>query len=100
MEVLGADADVCKVLGEIFGEFFGEGGDENAIIFLCFYADLFEDVVDLIFCWLYCDDGVEEAGGAEDLLDDFAAGLFYLVGAGGGGDVDDLLDAFLDLFEL
>ena len=44
--------------------------------------------------------GVDEAGGADDLLDHDAGGTRELVGAGGGGDVDDLAGAVFELFEL
>ena len=44
--------------------------------------------------------GVDEAGGADDLFDDDAGGFGEFVGAGGGGDVDDLAGAGLELVEL
>ena len=43
--------------------------------------------------------GIDEAGGADDLLDDDAGGARELVGAGRGGDVDGLVDAVLELLE-
>ena len=43
--------------------------------------------------------GIDEAGGADDLLDDDAGGAGEFVGAGRGGDVDGLVDAVLELLE-
>ena len=62
-------------------------------------ADLGEEVVDLAFDGADFYYGVDEAGGADDLFDDYAGGFGELVGAGGGGDVDDLAGAGLELFE-
>ena len=62
-------------------------------------ADLGEEVVDLAFDGADFDDGVDEAGGADDLFDDYAGGFGEFVGAGGGGDVDDLAGAGFELFE-
>ena len=62
-------------------------------------ADLGEEVVDLAFDGADFDYGVDEAGGADDLFYDYAGGFGELVGAGGGGDVDDLAGAGLELFE-
>ena len=62
-------------------------------------ADLGEQVVDLAFDGADLYLRVDEAGGADDLLDDDAGGLRELVGAGRGGDVDDLVGAGLELLE-
>ena len=43
--------------------------------------------------------GIGEAGGADDLFDDDAGGFGELVGAGCGGDVDDLAGARFELLE-
>ena len=44
--------------------------------------------------------GIDEAGGADDLFDDDAGGFGEFVGAGRGGDVDDLAGAGLELLEV
>jgi hypothetical protein len=54
--------------------------------------DLGDGVIDLDADRAHLNLGVEEARGADDLLDDDAAGLLHLEVAGRGRDVDRLLD--------
>ena len=60
------------------------------------HADLLEQVVDLALRRLDDDLRVDEAGGADDLLDD-AVGDAHLVAPGRGREVDLLADAALEL---
>ena len=53
-------------------------------------ADLVDDVVDLGLGGADLDRRIDEAGGADDLLGEDAAGLLHLPRAGGGRDVDGL----------
>jgi hypothetical protein len=62
-------------------------------------ANFGDKVVDLSFDGANFYLGVDEAGGADDLFDDDSGGFGEFVGAGGGGDVDDLAGAGLELLE-
>ena len=98
VEVADFDAGVEEVVGEVFGHFFGEGGDEDAFVFGGSGADFADKVVDLAGGGFDGDFGVDEAGGSDDLFDVFAAGCCEFVAAGGGGHVDGLADAFFEFF--
>ena len=74
VHVAAADADLGVVAGEVFGHALGEGGDEDAFVALGAVADFGEQVVDLAFDGADFDFGIDEAGGADDLLDDDAGG--------------------------
>src|SRR6185437_12877069 len=100
VHIAAADADLGVVVGEVLGHALGEGSDEDALADLGAGADLGEEVVDLALDGADLDLGVDEAGGADDLFDDDAGGFGELVGAGRGGDVDDLAGARLELLEL
>ena len=62
-------------------------------------ADLVDQVVDLARRRPDQDLGVDQPGGADDLLDHAALRLLQLVGARRGRDVDSLPDAALELGE-
>lgn len=83
----------------LLGHPLGERGDEDALVALGAALDLLEQVVDLALGRLDDDLRVDEAGGADDLLDD-AVGDAHLVAAGGRGEVDRLADALLELLPL
>ncbi len=100
VHVAAAHADLGVVAGEVFGHALGERGDEHALVAFGAVANLGEQIVDLAFDGADFDLGIDEAGGADDLLDDDAGGLGELVRAGRGGDVDGLVDAVLELLEL
>ena len=69
-----------------------QGGDKDALVAFDAQAHLFEEIVDLPLGGLDDDERIDEAGRADDLLDD-AVGALKLVGAGGRGQVDGLADA-------
>ena len=98
VEVADFNAGVEEVVGEVFGHFFGEGGDEDAFVFGGSGADFTNEVVDLAGGGFDGDFGVDESGGSDDLFDVFAAGCCEFVAAGGGGHVDGLADAFFEFF--
>ena len=50
-----------------------------------------QQILDLAFHWAHHDDGVQQTGGADDLLG-HAAGMFPFIGAGGSADKDRLAD--------
>ena len=99
MEVLAFYADFGVVTGQVLRHAFGEGGDEYAFVFFDADPDFVEQVVDLAADGADFYGRIDEAGGADDLFDGDAVGDFEFVGAGGGGDVDDLIDAVLELFK-
>ena len=74
VHVAAADADFGVVAGEILGHALGEGGDEDALVALGAVADFGEEIVDLAFDGTDFDFGIDEAGGANDLLDDDSGG--------------------------
>ncbi len=77
-------AGFVEVFGEIFGHFLGERGDEYAVAAIDDGFDFGDGVIDLAHGGMDIEDGIEQAGGADDLFDDFAFGLFDFVVTGGG----------------
>ena len=90
MHVAHAHAGLVEVFGEVLGHALGEHGDEAAEAGEGDLLDLVEEVVDLGAGRAHLDRRVDEAGGADDLLDEDAAGAVHLPGAGRGGDVHRL----------
>ena len=69
----------------------GQHGDEGAVAGAGDGLDLVDDVVDLVpLDGADLDRRVDQAGGADDLFGEDAAGLLHLPRAGGGRDVDGL----------
>jgi hypothetical protein len=99
VHVAAADSYFGVVAGEVFGHALGEGGDEDALIFFGAVTDFGEEVVDLALDGANFYYRVDEAGGADDLFDDYSCGFGEFVRAGSGGDVDDLAGAGFELFE-
>ena len=50
-------------------------------------------------CRLYGDGGIHQSRRPDDLLDDLSPALFQFIGAGGCGNVDDLIDLIFKLFK-
>ena len=96
---MGSDAHFAQEVGEFFGHALGEGGYDAALAAVDAQLYLVEQVVNLAVGGLDLDDGVGEAGGPDDLLDHLL-GVFVFVGAGGGGDVDYLVDGALEFAEV
>ena len=90
MHVADAHALLVQVFGEVFRHALGEHGAERAITLLRGLADLAEHVVHLGAGGADLDGRVDEAGRADDLFGEDAAGLFHLPVAGRGGDGDSL----------
>lgn len=88
-----------EVVGEVLGHLLGEGGDQDALVLLGAGADLVHQVVDLALGGLDDDLGVDQAGGADDLLDD-AVPARELVLAGRRRQIDGLADALRELLPL
>ncbi len=85
---------LMHVFGEVLGHFLGEGGDEGAKALFSGLAGLLDDVVDLGGgLGLHGADlhgRVDQAGGADDLLGEHAAGLVQLPLSRSRGDVQRL----------
>ena len=79
-----------QVFGEVLGHALGEHGDQGAVALLRRFADFAEHVVDLALGRADLDRRVDQAGGADDLFGEDAAGLFHFPAAGRGGDGDGL----------
>ena len=70
VQVVDLHAHLGHVLGELFGVALGEGGDKAPLPGRDALADLPKQVVDLTVDRAYLNDGVEQAGGADELFDD------------------------------
>ena len=92
------DARVGQVGGEILRHLLGEGGDQHPLPTLGAGVDLPDEIVDLPLHRPHLDFGIQQAGGADHLLHDLARPL-PLVVAGGGGDVDHLVEPLLELLK-
>ena len=93
------DPVLGEVVGEVLGHALGQRGDQDALVALDAGADLVEQVVDLALGGLDDDLRVDQAGGADDLLD-HAVGLAQLVLARGRREVHGLPDALEELVPL
>ena len=99
VHVADADALLVEIFGEILGHALGEDGGEDAKPLGDGVADFAEEVVDLGTGGANLDGRVDEAGGADHLLGEDAAGLFQLPGRGGGRDGDGLRPHGVPLLE-
>ena len=84
MHVAHADALLVHVFGEVFRHLLGERGDERAIAALRDVAAFDDEIVDLRFDGAHFDRRIDEAGGADHLLGEHAAGALHLPRAGRG----------------
>ena len=100
VDVAHLDAQTGHILGQFFRHAFGQGGHQYA--FVAPYPLLYfvEQVVDLVQAGPQIDGRIEETGGPDELFDDQAVGLLEFVFAGGGADVDHLIDQRLELGEV
>ncbi len=103
MHVADLHALFVHVFGEVFGHLLGEGGDERAIPLGGGGLAFGNHVIDLRGVVrgdrAHLDRRIDQAGGADDLFGEDAAGLFQLPRAGGGGDVDGLRAHLLPFLE-
>src|SRR5262249_5768214 len=99
VQVADADADFAEILGEVFGHTLCERGDEGALVAFRANADFFEEIIDLALDRANFDLWIDEAGGANDLLDEGTAGAGEFVRARRRRDVNDLIHAVLEFFE-
>ncbi len=87
-----------QVVGQVLGHLLGQGRDERALAALDAAADLLEEVVDLALGRADRDLRVDDAGRADELLDDPLAAL-QLVRPRRRAHVDGLVDGRLELLE-
>ena len=93
------EPDVDQIGREVFGNFFSEGCNKCPFIPFGSLANFFYQIVDLVFQRTNFYGWINDARGANDLLDGFAT-LFEFVGARGGGEKDDLIgdiDEFIEI---
>src|SRR5581483_7546323 len=90
VEILHADADAAEVISELLGGALGQCGDQHAFPGFDALAGLLDEIVDLALERFDGDPGIDEAGGADDLLDDAALGPIEFLGSRRGADVDGL----------
>ena len=83
MHVADLDALFVQVFGQVLGHALGQGGDQRAVSGLRHAPDLVHHVVDLCLDGPDLDHRVQQAGGADHLLGEDAAGLVKLPGGGG-----------------
>ena len=88
------------VLGEFFGHAFSKCSNQNALFSFNALADFSQEVVDLISGGPNDDFGVNESGRTDDLFDDDGVADLDFVFGGSGGDVDGLIDPFVELVEV
>ena len=88
-----------EVVGEFFGHALGEGGDQGALVTLDAQLYLLDEVIDLALGGSDRDLGVEQAGGANDLLGDDALAALELIVGGRGAHIDGLARDGFELLE-
>ncbi len=99
MQIAAAHADFSEVFAEVFGHAFGQRCDQHAFVFLGAHTNLFQQVVDLTLHWTNLDLRIDQASGANYLLDKYAAGLGEFVRSGSSRDINNLIGAILKFFE-
>ena len=67
-----------QIFGEILGHAFGQHGDQRPVAFLRHLPHLADEIVDLQARGPYLDRRIDQAGRADDLLDEDAAGFIEL----------------------
>jgi hypothetical protein len=88
------------VTGEIFSHFFGQGGDQGSFLFMGTFGDFGHQILDLAFDGTHFHFRVGQACGTDDLFYNTASAFFEFVGARGGRDIECLMDAAFEFFEV
>ena len=78
VHVADANGVLVQIFGEVLGHALGQHGDQRAVAGLGGFADFADDVVDLGLGRAHLDRRVDQAGRADDLLGEDAAGLLHL----------------------
>ena len=90
VHVAHADALLVQVFGEVLGHALGQHGDQRAVALARHLADLADQIVDLGARRPHLDRRIDQAGRADHLLGEHAAGLVHLPGARRRRDADGL----------
>ena len=98
MQVVHLHAHLAEVVGEILSHLLRQGRDDGPLPACDPGVDLAEQVVDLALGRPDVDLGVHETGRPDDLLHQHRR-PFQLVGPGGGGDEDGLVEPLLEFLE-
>ena len=99
VEIAHPDADFLIVIGQVFGQPFGQGGGQHPLAFFGPQPDFFEQIVDLFAGRPDRNFGVQQAGGTNELFHHAAAALFALIFTRRCRDVDRLAGAPLELMK-
>ena len=98
MHIAHADAGILQIRRQILGHFLCQRRDEHALLALNDAVAFADEVVDLPVDGPDLDLRVQQARRTDDLLGDLP-GAAALVFARRGGDVDGLMDLFLEFRE-
>ena len=98
MQVADTDLQLPQIVRQLLGHALGEGGDQDAAAGCRHLADLTHQIIHLACGGAYDDLRIQQAGGADDLLHGLL-GQTGLVGAGGGGYKDRLMDALFEFLK-
>ena len=99
MDIICTDVVLHEVIGEFLRHSFGQCGDQNSLVFLDALLYFFHQVVHLVQAWAHFDDGVEQAGRADNLLHYDSFALLQFIVSGSGGYINDLSGQLLELLE-
>jgi hypothetical protein len=77
VQVADFEVEIAQVVGQVLRRALRERGDEHALALFDALAAQLDGFVDLAFERLDGDDGIEQAGRADDLLDDQRSGLWW-----------------------
>ena len=91
MQVAALHSDFGVVLGKIFRHTFGQCGDEHPLVLLRAQPDLVKQIVDLAADRPDFNLGIGQAGRANDLLHDDAAGFRQFIRSGRRRNIDKLI---------
>ncbi len=91
-----SDSLLFQVSGEVFGETLGESGDEDTFVAFGAFPDFLDEMHDLAACRNDVQRGINQSGGADDLLHDFTVGIFEFPVTGSCGDENGLPSARIE----
>ena len=98
VHILHLDAGVFQIGGQVLRHLFGEGGDQHPLLPGRPVVDLADQIVDLALHGPHVDAGVQQSGGADDLLHDLPRpGALILPRR--GRDVHHLVDPLLEFLK-
>ena len=79
VQIAHLDAVVAQIIGELLGHAFGEGGDQNPLVFHHPNADFLQHIVHLVDGGSHLDHRIDQTGGAHHLLHHIARVGFFIV---------------------